>query len=54
MTVRKGMHESQMETARTMLEKNRGLSEIVSETGLSEADILKKRDKMQRRLDDKK
>ncbi len=50
--VRKGMHEKQMEQARDMLEKNIGLSQIVEETGLSEADILKKQEKMRKKVND--
>ncbi|ERK28521.1 MULTISPECIES: hypothetical protein [Clostridium] len=50
--VRKGMHEKQMEQARDMLEKNIGLAQIVEETGLSESDVLKKQEKMRKKIND--
>lgn len=50
--VKKGMHEKQMELAGDMLGKHLGMSEIVKETGLSEADVLKKQRKMQQKLED--
>lgn len=46
------MHEKQMEIARDLLEKNVGLSQIVEETGLSEEDVLKKQEKMRKRVSD--
>lgn len=39
--LKKGEHEKAMEKAKEMLDKGRGMSEIVKETNLSEENVLK-------------
>jgi hypothetical protein len=46
---KQGAHEEAAEKARDMLDKGIGMGEIKEKTGLSEKDITKVKDKMERR-----
>lgn len=43
--LKKGQHEKSMEKAKKMIDKGCGMSEMVSETHLSEKDITKAKEK---------
>lgn len=51
---RKGEHEEVMETAKNMLESNIGMTEILASTDLSECEVQKVQDKMNKKLDNKR
>ncbi|MGG7164199.1 hypothetical protein [Clostridium ihumii] len=44
----KGEHEKLLKKARTLLERNMGITEIMEATGLGQQDIMKEQQKMRK------
>ncbi|WP_179631877.1 hypothetical protein [Clostridium peptidivorans] len=49
---RKGEHEEAMETAKNMLESNIGMTEILASTDLSEDEVKKAMNNMNKKIED--
>lgn len=45
--MKKGQHEEMMERAKEMIDKGIGMGKIIEETGLTEKDVIKAKDKWQ-------